>query len=77
MLHGVGILLLAAVGGFWVYERGLSHKGELKRIGRILGAFIIIVSMIGVVCKVWYLTSGHGDMGKTGKGLYHHSRGLR
>ena len=73
MSHGVGILLLAAVGGYWVFERAETHKGELKKLGQFLGGLIIIVSLIGVACHVWYLvtcSTGYCPIGKTGKGLY-------
>jgi hypothetical protein len=67
MVYGTGLLLLAAVGGYWVLERAASHKGNLKRVGQILGAVIIIVSLIGVACKVWCAaTCPPGSMGKGG-----------
>ena len=73
MGHGVGLLLLAAVGGYWVLERAATHKGGLKRAGQLVGSVIIAVSLIGVVCHVWYLVvgaRGFCSMGKTGKGVY-------
>jgi len=65
MSYGVGVLLLAAVGGYWVLERAATHKGNLKRIGQLLGVAIIIVSLLGVACKVWYAaTCPPGSGGK-------------
>ena len=63
--HGVGMLLVGAVAGYWVLERAETHKGQLRQIGRLLGGAIIIMSLVGVVCRVWCLASeaGHCWMG--------------
>lgn len=69
MGHGVGVLLLAAVAGYWVLERAETHKGDLRRVGKGLGWLIIVASLIGVVCKVWCYAgypSGAMGMGKRG-----------
>ena len=72
MSHGVGLLLLTAIGGYWVCERAETHKGRLKNVGQLLGSVIIIVSLIGVACQVWCLVTGAGGsypirgMGKGG-----------
>ena len=67
MEHGVGVLLLAAIGGYWVLERAAQHKGNLKRIGQLVGVAIIIISFLGVACRVWYAaTCTPGMMGKGG-----------
>ena len=55
MGHGAGILLLTAVAGYWVLERADTHKGDLKRVGKVLGWLIIVVSIAGVACNVWYV----------------------
>ena len=68
MIHSVGGLLLVSVAGYWVLERASAHKGGLKRVGQWLGAVIILVSLIGVACKVWYLATC--PSGSTGKGGY-------
>ena len=71
--YGVGVLLLTAVAGYWVLERAETHKGRLKRVGQLLGGFIIIVSLAGAVCRVWCLAMGKMDycpVNKTGKGYY-------
>ena len=58
MLHdGSGLLLFAAIGGYWVLERAESHKGGLRKIGRLLGGAIILISLIGIACRVWYAVS--------------------
>ncbi|MBI4597544.1 MAG: hypothetical protein HY737_03985 [Candidatus Omnitrophica bacterium] len=67
MTHSVGLLLLAAVGGYWVLERAETHKKGLKRIGRLVAAVVMIVSLVGVLCKVWCVASGNCvGMGKWG-----------
>ena len=49
MLHGAGVFLVGTIGGYWVLERAENHKGSLKRVGQWLGAFIVIVSLLGLV----------------------------
>lgn len=73
MVHGVGVLLLAAIGGYWVLERASTHKGQLKRVGQLLGGLIIVISLIGVVCRVWCLSTGNTTfcpIGMKGKGSF-------
>lgn len=48
-----GMLLLAAIGGYWVLERSETHKGELKRIGRLLGITVIAFSLAGLIFRCW------------------------
>ena len=57
-MYGAGILLLAAIGGYWVLERAQGHRGNLKRIGQLVGGVVIIVSLLGVSCKVYGLATG-------------------
>ena len=65
MIHEVGGLLVGAIGGYWVLERAETHKGSLRRLGRFLGWSIILISAIGVVCRVWCLASCKpGAMGR-------------
>ena len=71
MTHGIGLLLLSAVAGYWVLERASSHKGELQRVGRLLGTIVIVMSLIGIGCAVASMASGmvgcnmgYGPMGK-------------
>ena len=67
MQGGAGTLLLGAVGGYWVLERAARQKGNLKKVGQLLGAAIIIISLVGVACKVWCdITCSSGAMGKGG-----------
>lgn len=62
MSHGAGVLLLASVAGYWVLERAEAHKGSLRRIGRLVGGFIIVVSLIGVACRVWTVVACYGPL---------------
>jgi hypothetical protein len=48
MLYGTGMLLLAAIGGYWVLERAETHKGNLRKVGRLLGGAIIVLSLLGL-----------------------------
>ena len=63
-MGGTGTLLLAAVGGYWVLERASKQKGNLQRIGQVVGGLVILSSLIGVACRVWYVaTCPPGDSG--------------
>lgn len=60
MVHGIGVLLIGAVAGYWVLERAETHKKPLKQIGRFLGSLVIVVSLLGLVCAVWCPRGAHG-----------------
>lgn len=65
--HGIGLLLVTVVAGYWVLERAETHKGDLRRVGKVLGWLIIVSSLIGIACRVWgYATCPPGAMGKQG-----------
>ena len=68
MTHEVGVLLLSAVAGYWVLERASSHKGELQRVGRLLGTIVIVMSLIGIGYAIANGMAacgmGYGPMGK-------------
>jgi hypothetical protein len=67
---GSGLLLLAAVAGYWVLERAERHKGLLKRVGQWVGGAIIVVSLVGVGCRVFCAaTCPPGAMGMGAKGF--------
>ena len=68
MLHETAGLLLSAVGGYWVLERSQAHKGNLKKIGQVLGTLVMIISFAGVVCKVWYAVACQSGLCPLGKG---------
>ena len=53
MLYGGGgLLLLSAVAGYWVLERAETHKGSLRRSGRVVGWIIIVSSFVGLICRI-------------------------
>ena len=52
MMHGMGVMLLASVAGYWVLERASNHKGNLKRIGQVLGIAIIVLGLLGYACAL-------------------------
>ena len=67
MLQGsAGTLLLAAAAGYWVLERAQAQKKGLKRAGRVIGWAIVIVSFIGVACRVWTILMCQPGAGGTG-----------
>jgi hypothetical protein len=67
-MHGIGILMLAAVGGYWVLERSVGQRGQVKQVGQVLGVIIIAMSLAGMACWVWCMASGKGcGMGMHGK----------
>ena len=53
MIHGTGMLLLSVIGGYWMLERAENHKGELRRIGRLLGGLVIVVGLFESIVGVW------------------------
>ncbi len=62
MTHGVVGLLLTAAVGYWVLERASDQKKGLKTVGQIVGAVILVISFMGVACKL-YSISKRGAMG--------------
>ena len=60
MLDGSGTLLLSAVAGYWVLERSSGHKGNVKSVGQVVGWVVIVVSLVGVACRVSGAVSGKG-----------------
>lgn len=68
MVHGIAVLLLTTLAGYLVLERAENHKGELRRLGRFLGSLVVVVSLVGVVCKVWALVTCPAGMCPDGMG---------
>ncbi|MBI3088591.1 MAG: hypothetical protein HYY91_06905 [Candidatus Omnitrophica bacterium] len=58
MLSSGGLLLLSAAAGYWVLERADSHKGDLRRVGKVVGWVVIVSSLIGLACRVWAVSTG-------------------
>jgi len=65
-MHGLGILMLAAVGGYWVLERSVGQRGQIKQVGQVLGIIIIALSLAGMACGVWCAATGKAGYGKGG-----------
>ena len=57
---GVAILLLTAVAGYVVFERASSRKGSVKKLGRVVGVVVIVLSFLGVACRAYSGISGTG-----------------
>ena len=57
-MHGGAILLLTLVAGYWVLERAEQRKGQLKKVGMAIGATVIVLSMLGIVCQFWCMGGG-------------------
>ncbi len=65
MLYDSAGLLLAAAAGYWVLERAQAQKKGLKRAGKFIGWVIIVVSFIGIACRVWTIVlcqTGQGSL---------------
>ena len=60
MVQGAGLLLLSAVAGYWALERSASHKGNLKNVGQLVGWVVVVVSLVGVACRVLSAATGGG-----------------
>ncbi len=73
MHHGIEGLLVTAIGGYWVLERAAGQKGQVKRVGQLLGVGIILISLAGVACRAWGAAAGgfgYCPMPKAGKGWH-------
>ena len=55
------MLLLSLIGGYWLLERAENHKGELRRIGRLLGSLIIVLGLFGLIAGAWGACSWKKD----------------
>ena len=53
MGFGVAGLLIASAAGYWVVTQAEHQKGGARKLGIYLGAAIIVVSLIGVACKIY------------------------
>lgn len=53
MAYGIVGPLLSAAAGYWVLERASAHKGQLHRVGQVVGATIIVVSFLAVAAGIW------------------------
>ena len=58
LLHGIGGLLVAAAAGYWVLTASQRERGRVKQLGQWLGLVIVVVSVAGAACKLYYLATG-------------------
>lgn len=58
MTRGVAPLLISAAAGYWVLIQAAKEKAQLKKIGQLLGWVLIVVSIAGAACKIYYQISG-------------------
>jgi len=54
MTHGVSSLLISAAAGYWVLTHAAKEKGQTKKYGKLLGLLIIVLSIGGAACKIYY-----------------------
>ena len=57
-LHGVSGLLITVAVGYWVFTHAEKEKGQVRKLGQLLGLIIIGVSLVGVGCKIYLLATG-------------------
>lgn len=58
MGHGVGTFLISAAAGYWVLTLAGTQKNRVRKLGEVLGLLIIIVSLAGTACKLYFLATG-------------------
>lgn len=58
MGHGVPALLITAAVGYWVLTLAAKEKEQLRKVGNVVGLLIIVVSLLGAACKIYYQVSG-------------------
>ena len=67
--HGVSALLVTSAVGYWVLTLAAKEKEGTKKLGHLVGLIIIVVSLLGVACKVYYQISAcSGKYGMMGRG---------
>lgn len=54
LLHGISGLLIAAAAGYWVLTVSQKERGRVKQLGQWLGLVIVLVSVAGAACKLYY-----------------------
>ena len=67
--HGVAALLVTSAVGYWVLTLAAKEKEGTKKLGHLVGLIIIVVSLLGVACKIYYQVSAcSGKYGMMGRG---------
>ena len=57
-LHGVSSFLITSAVGYWVLTIAQKERGQVKKTGQLLGIIIVLVSLVGVGCKIYALATG-------------------
>lgn len=52
--HGMTGLMISAAVGYWVLTQAEREKNRVRKLGQYLGFVIILISVFGVACKVYY-----------------------
>ena len=52
--HSAAPLLIAAAAGYWVMTQAEHEKGGVRKLGQYLGLAIVVASIIGSACKIYY-----------------------
>ena len=63
MTHGVAVQFISAAAGYWVLTQASKERGRIKQLGQFLGLLIVVVSLVGVGCKLYYLMNSQGFPG--------------
>ncbi len=58
MTHGVAPLLISAAAGYWMLIQAGKEKAQLKKIGQVVGVVILVASLAGAACKIYYQVTG-------------------
>lgn len=58
--HGVSGLLITSAVGYWVLTTSEKEKGQVKKVGRLLALIIILVSVVGIACRVYAFAQRKG-----------------
>ncbi len=54
LVHGISGLLIAAAAGYWVLTISQKERGRIKQLGQWLGLVIVLLSVAGAACKLYY-----------------------
>lgn len=52
--HGMAGLMISSAVGYWVLTQSEKEKNRMRKLGQYLGFGIILISVFGIACKVYY-----------------------
>ena len=61
MTHGVSLLLISAAAGYWVLTQASKERDRVKKLGQMLGLAIIVASVVGIGCKLYFVGKMKGS----------------